>query len=231
MRLLAQIALCCLFAGGAMAQRGGGHGGGGGGGFGGHGGGIGGGSVGGFRGGAGYGGFRGGFGNGGYRGGFGYGGFGWGGYWPYYGLGYGYWPGYFDFPDYYDSYPYASYPYGSVGYNTSPNVTVVYPQTPAYVAHPVMHEYDQYGQEIKSTDAGGASSNSASSAGNGSPVYLIAFQNHTIQAAAAYWVDGKTLHYVTLQHEEKQAPLDTVDRGLSQQLNTERRVQFQLPAQ
>src|ERR1035438_2171151 len=185
MRLLAQVALCCLFAGGAMAQRGGGHGGG----------------------------IGGGIGRGGFRGGFGYGGFGWGGYWP----------GYYD---YYDSYPYASYPYGSVGYTTSPNVTVVYPQTPAYVAHPVMHEYDQYGQEVKSADAGGASSNS-----NGSPVYLIAFQNHTIQAAAAYWVDGKTLHYVTLQHEEKQSPLETVDRGLSQQLNTERRVQFQLPAQ
>jgi hypothetical protein len=125
--------------------------------------------------------------------------------------------------------PYASYPYGSVGYTTAP--AVVYPQTPAYVAHPVMHQYDQYGQEIKSTDAAGASSGSASSNNSGSAVFLIAFQNHTIQAAAAYWVDGETLHYVTLQHEQKQAPLDTVDRGLSQQLNAERRVQFQLPAQ
>jgi hypothetical protein len=34
---------------------------------------------------------------------------------------------------------------------------------------------------------------------------------------------------VTLQHEEKQVPLDSVDRGLSLQLNRERRVAFQLP--
>jgi hypothetical protein len=50
-----------------------------------------------------------------------------------------------------------------------------------------------------------------------------------IRAAASYWVDGGTLHYVTLQREEKQVPLDTVDRDLSLQLNRERRVSFQLP--
>jgi hypothetical protein len=32
-----------------------------------------------------------------------------------------------------------------------------------------------------------------------------------------------------LQHEEKQAPLDSVDRGLTMQLNRERNVAFQLP--
>jgi len=37
-----------------------------------------------------------------------------------------------------------------------------------------------------------------------SPIYLVAFQkDHEIRAAAAYWVDGQTLHYVTQQHEEK----------------------------
>ena len=50
-----------------------------------------------------------------------------------------------------------------------------------------------------------------------------------IRAAAAYWVTGQTLHYVTLEHEERQVPLDTVDRQFSAQLNRERRVQFQLP--
>jgi hypothetical protein len=42
-------------------------------------------------------------------------------------------------------------------------------------------------------------------------------------------VDGKTLHYVTLEHLEKQAPLDQVDRSLSLQLNRERHVAFHLP--
>jgi len=233
MRFLLQITLCILLAGPAMAQRGGGGGhGGGGGGF--HGGGgmggggfHGGGGIGsgGFRGGIGSG-FRGGYGGFGY--GYGYRGYGYGlgfygGYYPY---GYGYWPGYYDYYPY--NYSYSPYAYGYGSYNTSPNVTVVYPQQtqasgPVYVerASPVIHEYDQYGQEVAPSGGSGG--------GSASPIYLIAFQDHAIRAAAAYWVDGRTLHYITLQHEEKQTPLDTVDRDLSLRLNRERHVQLQLP--
>ena len=236
MRILLTITLGCLLAGGGMAQRGGGGHGGGGGGF--HGGGS---MGGGFRGGGGSfgGGFRGGIGGfrsgfGGFRSGFGFNrgfgfGLGLGFYGGYYGYpyGYGYWPGYYGYP--YDSY-YSDYGYGypaygysyPASYSTSPNVTVVYPnqaqaQAPVYVEHasPVTHEYDQYGQEVRTS--------------SGSPIYLIAFQDHVIRAAASYWVEGRTLHYVTLQHEEKQVPLDTVDRDMSMRLNQERHVQMQLP--
>jgi hypothetical protein len=101
---------------------------------------------------------------------------------------------------------------------------VVYPSqaqsAPGYEERPspVIREYDEYGQETRRSGGSAAS-----------PIYLVAFQDHVIRAAAAYWVDGRTLHYVTLQHEEKQAPLDTVDRDLTMQLNRERHVQFQLP--
>lgn len=147
------------------------------------------------------------------------------------GLGLSYWPDYYD--PYFASNGYSPYGYGPYGgyasYQTSPNVTVIYPQTaeaapppaPPERAHPVTREYDQNGQEVRPGVA----------SGGGSPVYLIAFNDHVIHAAVAYWVDGKTLHYVTLQHEEKQASLDTVDRTLSAQLNRERQVPFQLPAQ
>jgi hypothetical protein len=180
--------------------------------------------VGGFHGGGGaVGGFRssGGFGHSGFRGGLGYRGYGYGGYYggfygyPYF--GFSYWPGYYD----YGYSPYVYYPYS---YDPSPNTTVIYP-APAQAApsteraNPVIEEYDQYGQEIKPSTGGG-----------GAPIYLLAFTDHAIHAAEAYWVDGKTLHYVTLEHEQKQAPLDTVDRALSQQLNRERRVPFSLPA-
>jgi hypothetical protein len=87
-------------------------------------------------------------------------------------------------------------------------------------ARPVTREYDQFGQEIRPAGAGA-----------GSPVYLIAFNDHIIRAAVSYFVDGRTLHYVTLEREERQVPLDTVDRALSLQLNRERQVPFQLPAQ
>jgi hypothetical protein len=63
------------------------------------------------------------------------------------------------------------------------------------------------------------------------PIYLIAFKGQdNIRAAEAYWVEGSTLHYVTLQHEHKQAPLDSVDRAFSSRLNRERRVDFRLPS-
>lgn len=245
------MVLCStLLLGGAVAQHRGG-GGGGGGGF--HGS-IGGGahvgsmgSMGSFN--------RGGFGgvgvSNGFRGGIGvnrgigYGGYGryyYGGYgWPYYGYaygyglglgyGYGYWP-YYDYGDYYD-YPYSYYPDGYSSsyypaYQTSPNVTVVYPQaqpaTSVYVdrASPVMREYDQYGQQLRPAGGGNES---------GSPIYLIALKNHNIYAAASYSVSGATLHYVTLEHAEKEVPLADLDRDMTLRLNGERHVQFQLPAQ
>ena len=233
MRALLRIGLCCLFTSGlTMAQRGGGGHGGGGGGV--RGGGFGGGGVrvGGGYGGYGSGGYRGGSGGyyGGYRG-YGYGGYGFGlGYYgssyPYSGYGYGY--GY----PYYDSYisTYPGYTYPVYQYNPSPNVTVIYPgqqqqaAAPAYTApaQPATRAYDQYGQQVQP----GAS---APAAPSGSPIYLIAMKDQTIRAAASYWVDGRTLHYVTLQHQETQTPLDSVDRGLSLQLNRERRVTFSLP--
>jgi hypothetical protein len=239
MRLILRLLLCCALATGVgMAQRGGGARGGGGGGGSRGGGGFGGGGFrgggfvgGGFRGGVGgFGGFRG-YGYGfGYRGFYGpYWGLGWGWPywgWPYWGLGYGDYYPYGD-PGYYPyggGYPYAG---GYGGYPAGPNVTVVYPPpTQGYYAPPntgyaALREYDEYGQAVRS----------ATAVPNSSPIYLIAFNDHVIRAAAAYWVDGRTLHYVTLEHEQKQVPLDTVDRDMSLQLNVERRVPFQLPAQ
>jgi hypothetical protein len=229
MKIVLRIALGCLLAGGLMAQRGGG------GARGGAGGGFHGGAGGGFHGGSVGGGIRGGFGGYGYGRGF-YGGYGrvglYGGYsygyWPgLYGYGLGYWnyPSYYDYSPYISTYP--SYSYPSYEYNPSPNVTVIYPASqtqPVYAgpSQPVMRSYDQYGQEVQPP----ASSPGPSS---GSPIYLIATRDQAIRAAAAYWVDGRTLHFITLQHEEKQAPLDSVDRDLSLQLNRERHVAFQLP--
>jgi hypothetical protein len=251
MKFLASIGLCCLLAGGAWAQRGGSRMGGGGGfhgaiggsgfhgsvGSGFRGGGFGG-SVGGFRGGfggsvgtfrgGGFSGFRSGF--GGFRGGFGLG-------WPYaYGYpwygGYSYWPGYdyYDYSPYISTYPYmgggytSSYPaydYGS-GYNSAPNVTVVYPPAPAPApVQSTMRTYDEYGQEVRP----------AAPSPNSSPIYLLAMKNQVIYAASSYSVEGKTLHYVNLQHEAKQVPLDQVDRDLSRQLNRERHVSFSLPVE
>jgi hypothetical protein len=234
MKVLLRLAVCStLLVGGAVAQHRGGGGGGGGsrgssGGFS-HGGSIGSVGHGGFGGGFSNG-FRGGFSNG-FRGGFGFDRFCCGFGYPYYGygLGLGYWP-YYGYGDYYN-YPPAYYPdaYNSYpAYQPSPNMTVVYPQTqqagPAYAdrATPVMRDYDQYGQQLRPAGSGN---------GSGSPIYLIALKNHNIYAASSYSVDGGTLHYVTLEHAEKQVQLDEIDRDMTVRLNGERHVAFQLPSQ
>jgi len=195
----------------AAAQRGGGgHGGGGGfhgGGF--HGGGFHSGVSGGFRGG--YGGFR------------GYGGYYRNRYLFGFGLGfypYSYWPYYdYGYPYYGYSYPYSYYDYG---YSTAP--AVVYQSDPApsvtvyeapRAARPETREY----------------SPRPSAEGTEKPIYIIAFKNQdNLRAAEAYWVTGGTLHFITLQHEQRQAPLESVDRSLTYRLNHGRRVDLYLPA-
>jgi hypothetical protein len=169
------------------------------------------------------------------------------GFWP--GWGWGDWGWGLGWPDngwYCDSYlgcgdGYGGYGggYGApAGYSPASNVTVIAPPAqsqPIYVgrANPVIHEYDQYGQEVRGGAPGGPDlfppGLLPEMPSNGPPIYLIATKGHVIRAAAAYWVEGSILHYVTLDHEARTVPLEDVDRALSAQLNRERRVQWSLP--
>jgi hypothetical protein len=60
--------------------------------------------------------------------------------------------------------------------------------------------------------------------------YLIAFKDHTIYSAIAYWVDGDTLHYFTAGNTHNQVSVSLVDRALTQRLNKESGVEFKIPA-
>jgi hypothetical protein len=60
-------------------------------------------------------------------------------------------------------------------------------------------------------------------------IFLIAFKDHTILPALAYWVEDDTLHYVTRDGNPNRASLSLVDRDFSRQLNRERNVDFNLP--
>jgi hypothetical protein len=150
-------------------------------------------------------------------------GLGWGGWGLGWGMGWGGLGNYgcpYSYPcSSYVEYPYAAAPV-SYGYSApQPAVTVVYPPPVVERANPVTREYDESGQEVRPQ----------SGAANASPIYLFAFEDQAIRAASAYWVEGRTLHYVTLQREEKQVSLDTLDRALTLQLNRERRVTVLLP--
>ncbi|MBI2681317.1 MAG: hypothetical protein HYX25_09970 [Candidatus Solibacter usitatus] len=181
----------------------------------------------GFRGGSGYrgggySGFRGGYSRGGYYGGYRYGrpyyyggfGLGFGFYSPwYYG---GYYGSYYD-PYYYNSYYYSPYYYPQTYVDPAPPV-IVY-QNPSYTpdppARPTTREYPENAAPARAPGE--------------SVVYLIAFQDGSIQAAMAYWVDGNTLHYVSTRREQREAPLESVDRALTQRLNRERKLELHLP--
>jgi hypothetical protein len=99
-------------------------------------------------------------------------------------------------------------------------VNVVYPPQQVQVerARPVTREYDEFGREVQPAPAA-----------NASPIYLFAFADHTIQAASSYRVEAGTLYFTTLQHEQKKAATDSLDRDLTMQLNRERGVVVRLP--
>jgi hypothetical protein len=61
------------------------------------------------------------------------------------------------------------------------------------------------------------------------PIFLLAFKGQSnIRAAEAYWIVGRILHYVTLQHQQRQVPLDTVDNAMTLSLNRQRGVDIRL---
>jgi len=118
--------------------------------------------------------------------------------------------------------PFYDYGYGPPAESGGSNATVMDspPAQPPMVmetAHPVIHEYTQredYGVPPEQESR---------------PVlFLIAFRDKTIRAAMTYWVENDVLHYLDSGHQEKQAPLSSVDRDLSAQLNRERRVPFSI---
>ena len=152
-----------------------------------------------------------------------------GGYYPYsyyypgfygYGLGFGY-GGY----PYYDPYYYNSY-YGAPSYSQPYYDQPYYDPAPydgtAGYAQPVQPP-TVINQSIGTPAATGGSYYRAAD------YYLIAFNDHIIQAALSYRVEGDQIFYTTREHEEKSAPLASVDRMFSEQINRDRRVEFRLP--
>ncbi len=49
--------------------------------------------------------------------------------------------------------------------------------------------------------------------------FLIAFKDHSVYSALAYWIEDKTMHYVTPQQTHNQASLDLIDLDFTNKLN------------
>jgi hypothetical protein len=102
-----------------------------------------------------------------------------------------------------------------------PNVIVIYPQAPpqasGYAAEPPQAGLTQPYVEPAAPSASEPAH------------YLIAFKDHTIYSAVAYWVDGDTLHYFTSGSTHNQVSLSLVDRELTERLNQEAGTGLKLP--
>jgi hypothetical protein len=117
-----------------------------------------------------------------------------------------------------------------------PNVTVVYP--PSQHASPVMIQAGPDGEYYSSGQRQGAvvydAPRTAAAEDQPEPAetsrYLIAFKDHTIYSAVAYWADGDTLHYFTTGSTHNQVSMSLIDRELTERLNREMGTDFKLPA-
>lgn len=93
---------------------------------------------------------------------------------------------------------------------------------------PPSHPYADAGQQ--NAQAAQQAQQAQRAANSDEPtLYLLAFKDHSVVQALGYWMEGSTLHYVSVEHALNQASIDLIDRDLTQRLNDERGVQFHLP--
>jgi hypothetical protein len=113
-----------------------------------------------------------------------------------------------------------------------PNITVIYPpQQPAQVMlqYPADATYSTYSAEPVSVYQPRRESVVEPARVTEPSHYMIAFKDHSIYAAVAYWVDGETLHYFTTGNTHNQASVSLVDRELTFKLNKDTGLEVKLP--
>ena len=124
--------------------------------------------------------------------------------------------------------------------NVPPNVTIVMP--PQQVTPVIINVGPGGGQYTTTTrqpaindapeqqivDPSDPSNQLAAAPDEERPHYLIAFKDHTIYVAVAYWVDGDTLHYFTSGNTHNQVSVSLLDRPLTERLNKESGINFKL---
>jgi hypothetical protein len=130
------------------------------------------------------------------------------------------------------------YDNGNAGYvpeqapaQQQPNITVIYPPQAATPVMITMGPDGNYTTTERPMNVYQAPPNSQDAdTGTEASHYLIAFKDHTIYSAVAYWVDGETLHYFTSGNTHNQVSISLIDRELTDRLNKESGIDFRLPA-
>ena len=112
---------------------------------------------------------------------------------------------------------------------TQPPVVIINQYFRPDTANPVVRDYSNVPLPEPAPQAANAG-DSAVNTGDQQVMFLIAMKDHTIYPAIAYWVEGDTLNYITVQGTKNSVSLDLVDRDFSKQINQERKVEFGLPS-
>jgi endonuclease YncB( thermonuclease family) len=81
------------------------------------------------------------------------------------------------------------------------------------------------------SDRAGAGRHRVQDAAPEPDVYLLAFKDHSVYGAVAYWVDGDTLHYFMPGNQHNQASVSLVDREMTARLNKASGMEVKLPAE
>ena len=151
---------------------------------------------------------------------------GFGGY-PYYGYpAYGYGYGYDPYAYGYDPYAYDGGYYSAPAPQQDYGYQQGYPPPQQGQVAPPPQQQPQYQQQYPPP---AQTQPQSANRGNQPQFYLIAFSDHTIQAASAYKVEGDQLYWQDRENKEHHAPLSKVDIPFSQQINRDRNVDFQIP--
>ncbi|MBZ5631984.1 MAG: hypothetical protein LAO55_02545 [Acidobacteriia bacterium] len=127
--------------------------------------------------------------------------------------------------------PYSPEAYQVPGYEqmTQPPVVIINQYFKPDTASPVLRDYSN--TPLPPPASQQQNIDQTANAGDQQQImFLIALKDHTIFPAIAYWVEGDTLNYITVQGSKNTVSLGLVDREFSKQINQERKVEFGLPS-
>jgi hypothetical protein len=139
-------------------------------------------------------------------------------------------PDYYDYLDYQNQSGLPPDPYGP------PPPAAAAPQQPViinqYFSAPPPAAQPNTQPQGAASDTGNTSAQAPGDViGEPKNYYLIAYKDHRVYPALAYWLEDKTLNYVTTENMHNQASLGLIDIPLTKSLNQRNDVPFSLPGQ
>jgi hypothetical protein len=115
--------------------------------------------------------------------------------------------------------------YGDAGYSAPAQAAPAEPQQQPVIINQYFSDQNPVPQQV----ADDRPQAPGDPIGTPATYYLIAYKNHNVYSALAYWVEDTTLHYVTMQNSHNQASLELIDLDLTKSLNQKNDVPFSIP--